>query len=466
MHSLDNIKDYCICVCEQIRWKKAHPYIARELEDHLFDQRNSYIADGEDEKTATKKAIAQMGDAAQVGLMLDKTHRPKPQWLLIFLTITLILTGTLVRYLIMTFRESDAAVSVLPTILTIIVFLAAYFLDFTAFAKYPKAGYFTLLILSFVCLLVAPQVNGRAYFFLRGWFSFPLHYLTLIFPLAYSLFIYAMRNNGAIGILLCGAAYIPYAVLLLLASSTTAFFVFTFTALLLLLVAIKRGWFGKKIRQGMLLVLIPTAISILPAILLLLRRPYLLARLSILLTPDSNPSGYQILMIRKLIEGAVMIGGGTFPQEYDGMLTSSWFRSDMILTVLTNQYGWLALMGILLLFFVFSAICLRYISKQRSMLGLLVATSIVTIFVLQVVLYVSMNMGYGLSALSLPFISDGNTVNLLNAGLIGLLLSVFRTGEVVRDEYRLKSENTPLFSYEDGKLIINFKRQIRKEMRG
>jgi cell division protein FtsW (lipid II flippase) len=245
----------------------------------------------------------------------------------------------------------------------------------------------------------------------------------------------------------------------LLVPSTTGFILYTFSALLLLLTAIKREWFSKKTRWSMLMVFIPTAVSMFLSAVLLLQQPYRLERLKIMLDPASDPRGYQTLMIRELMSGAIFAGSGYVPQQYDGMMSSSWFGSDMILTVLTNQYGWLAFIGIVLLFFVFSALGLKYIAKQRSVLGLLVSLSILTIFVAQVVLYVAMNLGYGvLTVLSLPFISDGNAMLLLNAGLIGILLSVFRTGEVIRDGYRAKVDNGSLISYEDGKLIINLKR--------
>jgi cell division protein FtsW (lipid II flippase) len=379
--------------------------------------------------------------------------------MLILLTISLILLGTLVRYLIYNSEGSARNFNVLSSFFAIIIFLAAYFFDFTTLSKYPKICYFIILLLSMVSLSVAPHLNGRAYLSFGGGLSIGLSNLALIFPLTYSLFIYAMRNRGTLGILLCGVAYLPYAILLLLVPSTSGFIIYTFSAMILLLTAIKREWFSEKTRHSMLMVRIPTVVSLFLTAILLLQQPYRLERIRIMLDPASDPRGYQTLMIRELMSGAIFAGSGYVPQQYDGMMSSSWFGSDMILTVLTNQYGWLAFIGIIILFFAFSALGLKYIAKQRSVLGLLVSLSILTIFVAQVVLYVAMNLGYGvLTVLSLPFISDGNATLLLNAGLIGILLSVFRTGEVIRDGYRAKVDNGSLISYEDGKLIINLKR--------
>ena len=67
MQPFDEIKQYCKTVCEQIRWKKAHNIISEEIENHLYDQRDAYISQGEDEKSAIQKAILQMGDAVSIG---------------------------------------------------------------------------------------------------------------------------------------------------------------------------------------------------------------------------------------------------------------------------------------------------------------------------------------------------------------------------------------------------------------
>ena len=89
---------------------------------------------------------------------------------------------------------------------------------------------------------------------------------------------------------------------------------------------------------------------------------------------------------------------------------------------------------------------------------MLVALSILMILVIQTVFYMVSNLGYGLfTALSLPLISYGKAALLLNAGLIGIMLSVFRTGESIRDRARLYDKERSLISYKDGDLIIHLK---------
>ena len=52
MNVSDAFHRYAEKVCEQIRWKKAHPAVAQEIEDHLTDQKNAYLAAGDSESIA------------------------------------------------------------------------------------------------------------------------------------------------------------------------------------------------------------------------------------------------------------------------------------------------------------------------------------------------------------------------------------------------------------------------------
>ena len=89
MNVSDAFHRYAEKVCEQIRWKKAHPAVAQEIEDHLTDQKNAYLAAGDSESIAEEKALLQMGDPVSVGAALDQTHKPAPQWGIIGLVLLL-----------------------------------------------------------------------------------------------------------------------------------------------------------------------------------------------------------------------------------------------------------------------------------------------------------------------------------------------------------------------------------------
>ena len=43
MQQINKIKQYTHSVCEQIRWKKAHSVISEEIENHIIDQRDTFM---------------------------------------------------------------------------------------------------------------------------------------------------------------------------------------------------------------------------------------------------------------------------------------------------------------------------------------------------------------------------------------------------------------------------------------
>lgn len=459
MQPFEQIKEYSIKVCEQIRWKKAKPIIATEIENHLCDQRDAYILDGNDENIATQKAIAQMGDAVLVGKELDKTHKPKPQFLMITLTGILMLLGLSINYFINTSINSLATFNVLSYILAFGVFLSCYFLDFTILKKHSKMLYVFILVVSIISVILGTEVNGRHY-----WLSVSLSYLALIYPLVFALFAYNMRNKGMRGILLCGIAYLPFAVILLIIPSITGLILYTITALITLCYAIHRGWFGVKKLYGFLLVLVPT-IVVLGILVLGCIAPYASNRLSIFLNPeqDARGAGYLYWIIRNILSGASFFGKGS--TQFDIEVTSSILpeiHTDHTLIYLINQFGFIVLFGITALMMIFSAVGITKALKQKSVLGSVVALSIVVTFILQALLYIIDNLGYSfIPSLSLPFISFGYSALLIDSALIGFMLSIFRTGNVFRDSHSKngnKDKRTDsIFSYDDGKLIINLR---------
>ena len=85
----EQVQAYLKTVQEQIRWKRARPVLALELEQHLADQTEAFQAEGQDKDTAVRLALEDMGDPVELGVELDRVHRPRPQWGLLGLTMAL-----------------------------------------------------------------------------------------------------------------------------------------------------------------------------------------------------------------------------------------------------------------------------------------------------------------------------------------------------------------------------------------
>ena len=98
--------------------------------------------------------------------------------------------------------------------------------------------------------------------------------------------------------------------------------------------------------------------------------------------------------------------------------------------------------------------------KQKSGLALFVSVSVLLTFTMQVIGYAVANLGFQLvSPISLPLISQGNTATVINLILIGIMLSVFRTGDIVRDRHMAETANPRFVTWSDGKPTISFSKK-------
>ena len=91
----ESVRGYLDAVEAQIRWKRARTVAARELETHLEDQQEEFLAEGHPPEEAERLAVEDMGDPVAVGADLDRLHRPRPQWGMLGLTLALLLRGPL-----------------------------------------------------------------------------------------------------------------------------------------------------------------------------------------------------------------------------------------------------------------------------------------------------------------------------------------------------------------------------------
>lgn len=111
------------------------------------------------------------------------------------------------------------------------------------------------------------------------------------------------------------------------------------------------------------------------------------------------------------------------------------FSNDILLSRLGFAYGKLVVALVLAVFALFFLLSFQQIRRQRSAFGRMTAFSIWLVLLMQTVFFTAYNLGFMLVApYGLPLVSYGNTVLCINALLVGLLCSVFRRGEGVRDK--------------------------------
>jgi len=235
--------------------------------------------------------------------------------------------------------------------------------------------------------------------------------------------------------------------------------------LALIIFAVMRGWFGVSKLRGALMVVVPHV----AVFALWLWRvasnggSFAFHRMIAIIDPYSDASGRGFLPIqaRRLLNNAVLLGEGT-PDNWDRFWPmrdmQQMLYSDYLLTTVIYRFGWLVFAAIIcaLIFFISKAAMRCF--KQKSGLGFFVSIAIIMTFSMQVLTYVIFNLGFGITIISLPLISPGNAAIVVNMVLIGFMLSVFRTGDVVVDKKKVSSvRQNDFLSWDNGKLTINFK---------
>ncbi len=454
MQQIDKISEYCNKVCDQIRWKKAKKMISIEIENHLTDQRDAYVKDGENMSSATEKSIEQMGDAVTIGQELDKTHRPKPQLLMILMTLSFMLAGIIINHLILTNAEDGWRLfSIEPYIYAMIVFLICYHIDFTILGRYAKKIYYLSLVFSFIVIFYALLRYGNIIYV---WIS-AFAYMSLIFPLLHAVFVYSMRNTGYKGVFICSIAYLPFMFSLFIVGKnwlSSDLVLCAVVSVSVLCFSINRGWFNVDKRKGILIALTPILILLIAvSIFLILSDHYLFQRFEMIVNTPLSAEGllnsdakiYLELRniyyeIRETLFNSVIFGQGhKLPEYLSG--NPNVLSSEYSLLYLSYQFGLIFMVAVIFAIITFSVIGMKKALKEKSMLGSIVSFTIMMTFICQSIIFILNNLGFGLfDTVSLPFISYGKTALLIDSALIGFMLSVFRTGEVFSDSFIYKGK--------------------------
>ena len=438
MQEHKTIQSFLDVVGEQIRWKRARPIVTAELERHLEDQRDAFAEEGLE--NAEELAVEEMGDPVSVGTELDRVHRPKPQWGIIALTITLALAGVLLRiFLTAGWEETHVAENPIKALtafgLGCVALLAGYLLDYSCLGRHSGKIYIGVLVVGILLLEYSPIINNVPYY---------ARFITLVFPVVYALWLYSCRNKGWRGIAMAILGGVPLALFCYFVPYTLGLIVHLLSGFVLVLVAAWNDWFGIGRWKSLLppLACAGTMTGIFAYGIIEL--DWSAYRFNVLLHPENYSQGYgfQALMIREALGRSRWMGEGTWDTEnfvfpYERIVPGS--ESDAFLTTVIYKLGWAPF---LLLIFVFAALMLWLLfrcTKQKSQLGRLIVVAVLMSLSVQAVVSVVWNMGFALLSASFPLVI-GNLNTLLNMGLIGLALSVFRGDSIARNTENGKKE--------------------------
>lgn len=432
--------------------EKARSGIREELEGHISDQCSAYISEGMSEAEANERAVKQMGDPVEVGVQLDRLHRPKRQPMLLILVFAIILSGLVLKILIPEFSsgENFFAKQTVSLLLGTAAMLSAYFFDYGIIVKHPKS-----LFWAFAAILACGLVlSGEQRLSLSAVFAS----LGLMLPIAFTGVIFATRNTGAFGIFICLAALSFQTMLCLMIPNGTCAMVVFLCGLILTSIAVSKNHFNAS-RLFSILLLGAFIISVTVALFYGCLNGRAAMRIKYAFYPQdySNEWGWLSLTIREALANARLVGAGAAQEGLKELTTHqpSIVSSDLMLLYLIHRYGWISFILIVALFGLFFGKAMRACSKLKSVTGKYVCTAVLLVLMFQFVLYCTANLGFNLfSPLFLPLLS-GSCATAVNLFLVGFMLSVFRN-DCADKPVVCPPARESRFCMKDGKLIITF----------
>lgn len=428
-------EDFLEAVTVQIRCKKAKNLVTEEISQHIEDQKNAYLGEGDDGQTAMHKALEQMGDPVDIGKQLNRVHRPRMEWSLLLSVLVLCCLGILAQLSLdhtltgVTLPNSvNVEQHILFLFLGIAVMSLTYFLDYTLLGRYPKIICLLFIAGFFLYAPFSPMVNGS----LRHIYAY-----AILFIPVFGGILYAYRNKGYIGLVKCLLLCVLTCFLEMnFVVQSSVYLGVLLSGLILLSVAAIKNWFGteRKITLALIWGWIPVAYGLLLLSGVSLLGEYKMMRLEAyinnILHSGFDYKDYQLGRAANIIAHAKLFGG--IDVLGDDYLPG--FNTEYILTYVIGKWGIAA--GILMIA-LFAAIIVRMlylVYHQKNSLGMLVGLGCCLVYAVQGSIYILSNLGLQLVAqVNLPFISYGGSSLLVNFAVLGLYLSIMRNTNIIKE---------------------------------
>ncbi|MFJ7637867.1 FtsW/RodA/SpoVE family cell cycle protein [Peribacillus sp. NPDC097225] len=409
---LDEVSSY-------IRSKEAKKYIEAELKGHLHQAKKEWIKKGYQEDEAEEMAVRNMGNPSDIGLKMDKLHRPKIDWKLMSMFLFMSAMGL---FLLSFLFKDGHTFSVLKQVYSVTgsVILACLLLFFD-YRKLQRWGwvFFTVGCLILVQFIFSNVImHGRPQLNILGLMSVDSIVVLPIFLLAWAGILQSKKMN----VYLAAFLYICSTFLFMNTANVQAVGLYS----LMVAVMVWRSGLSKKkllITAG---VLFTACVSlILVSVSLKDIKTYQFQRLTAFVTPEkfSETSGYTYLKLERLIEDAGWFGHFGSLGAFD---FSNEMMTDFIFVTITYNLGWVGalLIGLLFLWMIWRIS--RIFQTVKDPFGKMLVSGCFAIFTAQVTISIGMSLGLlPIISLSLPFMSYGALSAMINAFLFGLILSVY-----------------------------------------
>lgn len=431
------MEEFIMKITEQMRCVRAREHVAKELKDHIMDQAAAYEEHGRSHEEALQEAVREMGDPVEVGMELDRIHRPQTDYKMIGMAFLFSLGGLFLLYTTggMSAVPGDFARQCFYLLLSFVVMAGMYFLDYTFIGRYAHVIYIVLTVLLIVRVVLLPMPEG--------YYGFPdMRLFVYLYLPVYGGILYQMRGKGY--------AAVGWAIILLmitaalsekLPSSMHAGLVVYGVCMILLLCAIRREWFA--VNRKVAAAAVTGVLVLIPAALFVVmvcgdgEDSFRMMRIRAFLNPEEYASGagYLYAWIRQQAASVRLVGPSGGIAFTDWLGEPYTYRSEpFILLQIVCRYGLLAGAALLLAFGIFIVHAFLVVKRQKNQLGYILSMACFLVFLANCTAGILANTGYyPLTGMQFPFVSYGIGAAVTYAVLLGLLLSIYRNEKIVAE---------------------------------
>ncbi|MDQ0273189.1 FtsW/RodA/SpoVE family cell cycle protein [Cytobacillus purgationiresistens] len=405
----------------QIRTKEVRQQVKREIDSHIELSIQKLVKQGFSKEEAEKTAVAQMGDPVQLGVEMNKLHRPKIDWKLLSLYGLAILISFLPFYFIQE-GQMPLLKQVVGAIIGVALVFGGMFFDYRRLKNY---GYLYYLVGILLLLLVFTL--GWSAYSVGGSFRFQIGSIhadsTITIPLFLLAFASLLSKKTPIWIL--NLLFLLPVLLYIAAIANVNAMIYTSMIFGMFIWTVRKNKNRIFTASGFLIFSI--------GIILFFLKEYQWQRIINIFSNKNNGElyGYIELQITKLLNEAPLLG----VPRMESYLILPEAQTNFILVFLIHQLGWLPFALIMIILFGLLARMLWLIAPIKDPFGQLLIFGGSMLYSAPLLYNVFMVLGFlPISGFYVPLLSYGIVVNWLYAFIIGMVLSIFRRKDIYLPE--------------------------------
>ncbi|WP_164880632.1 FtsW/RodA/SpoVE family cell cycle protein [Clostridium manihotivorum] len=407
-------------VCSQVKCAEMHEDIKEELNCHLQELEEEYIAQGSTCEEASKLAVAHMGDSEKIGFDLNKIYQRRPDYKTLFICSIFIAIGLLVQFSI--YKNAPKIISyndymkmIILTILGGILGVVVYFLDYRKLEKYSWQLFIAATILIGLIIFFGKYVNGnRNIIFLGTAFDLSTIASVLYIISLCGLITKVYHSKYGILKLLLMICFSGYSILL--TNQEVSFVIYC----VLIVGLLMYSGIPKKL---ILLMLALGTFSICTFIFSATYRFHRFISIFIFARKGDMNMDYVVGKIQLLLSNSKFIGNGISKEVIS---TTPLINVNFIFTYIIYSFGWIVGITILIMITLLLFNLFKTSKNIKNSYGKLLFKSITLALTIQFLLPIMSNLNLISSLyISMPFIGYNGSSVIMNMVLIGLICGIY-----------------------------------------